>query len=316
MTTIAPFEDLTRREFIASTLAAALVIACGDDDEEDASDEASTRRIETPMGPVDIPVAPQRVICTAPYSWLALVDAGLPPLAFAGAGSNLPSRYAAVAASLPNVGVGTAIDYEAVLALDPDLILGMYIDGGTDENYRKLSEIAPMVLVRITTWDEQAAHYLDAVGQPEALQSIEQEYEAKCAAIRSTHAGKLAATKFALATGGTNDWNVYYPDFTTGVVLANAGLQFASAAVGKTGRYGQFSFEQVNVLADADVILLPGAANGGPADAAETLVGLENWSTLPAVAAGRVFYLKYLVPMSYGSALDLLDEFEAVLRSL
>src|SRR5688572_14600514 len=75
-------EDLTRRELMSSALAAALVIACGGDDDDATSPaEAATRRVDTPLGPVDVPTRPERVVVFDRRGTLGyLTDLGITPV--------------------------------------------------------------------------------------------------------------------------------------------------------------------------------------------------------------------------------------------
>jgi hypothetical protein len=54
-------EDVSRRGLMVGSLTTLLFVACGSDHEKDeAPSPATTRTVDTPLGPVDMPLRPDR----------------------------------------------------------------------------------------------------------------------------------------------------------------------------------------------------------------------------------------------------------------
>ncbi|RZL61076.1 MAG: ABC transporter substrate-binding protein, partial [Rhodococcus sp. (in: high G+C Gram-positive bacteria)] len=119
-------DDLSRRHFGAAaglSLAALFGAACssaGDDSGDTASD--STRTIETPMGPVTVPVNPQRVVSLDAYVGLQTLDElGAPVVATGTLGGGLRTLVSATSQELPSIGVTALgdVQLEAIAAAAP-----------------------------------------------------------------------------------------------------------------------------------------------------------------------------------------------------
>ena len=142
--TIPSIEDLTRREFMASTLAAALLIACGED-EESPADEIETRVIDTARGRLEVPVNPQRVVTLGATMDLQVADDLGASLVAAGGTVETRVHVSERARNLPVISGNDGTDIEAIVAASPDLILTNTSGTPDDITYSRLSEIAPTV---------------------------------------------------------------------------------------------------------------------------------------------------------------------------
>ena len=78
----------------------------------------------------------------------------------------------------------------------------------------------------------------------------------------------------------------------------------------------RYSLEQLNLLTDADAILLQTAANGQYSSEAQALVDSPVFKTLQAVAGGRVYPITNFFPASYQIVFELQNELEAVAKQL
>lgn len=315
-----PIEDATRREFItgvgAAALAAAFLAACGGDDGEEAT--PSTRTIETARGPVDVPVTPSKVVAVVNYAMNALFSLGVTPAGVPDgfADAVLPAERAMYDAA-PKVGQWDAIDVEQVAALQPDLILGLDIELNAPI-YDQLSQVAPTVFFSLegtSDWEKVTEEFAGAMGIASELTDLVDRYRARAAEVKAAHETKLAETKFVMANAFETGWVIWYPDASGAQVLSEAGVQWASAAAGKTGNYAEYSLEEVNLLEDADVILI--RANGGVFnEGSQAFLATPTVQSLPAVAAGHALPVANLFPMSYTQALALLDELDAILSQI
>ena len=116
-------EDISRRTLITSAFATALLIACGDDEPEEPV--ATTRTVQTIMGPVDIPTRLQRVVCLSSRGCLDVLDDLAAPLVATQHrnGGGVWERLTPKTQALPAIGIRPEIDFEAIVAAQPDLLL-------------------------------------------------------------------------------------------------------------------------------------------------------------------------------------------------
>ncbi|GAB2665913.1 iron-siderophore ABC transporter substrate-binding protein [Saccharopolyspora gloriosae] len=312
---------LSRRGLLqAATALAALGVAGCAGGAGGARPEGPTRRVETHQGPVDIPANPQRVVCLDQYATIALLDVGIRPAATVdGLDDWMPAQHLDTYRALPRVG-GYQPEFERVLAVRPDLIIGnsaFTLSGGS--TYEQLTGIAPTVILtsRVSgEWQEMALRAADIVNRPEPMNRLRDRYLERAAEIRKTYAAALERTRFNLvASFKSGSWNLCLPDSWSGVVLAEAGCRFGSAAEGRTGSAVEQSYEQLGVLNDTDVLFYQVNPDGQVDQAMQALLGQGSFQNLPAVRESGGTPFKNLYVFGYGQALGALDELEAVLRT-
>ncbi len=205
----------------------------------------------------------------------------------------------------PKLVGGEEINFEAVAALEPDLILGIY-SFMTQDNYDLLAEIAPTVAQPAryedgaTPWQEQMLITGRAFGMEADAQRVVAQAEGRFENAREHHPefdGQTAAVTFA--TEG--ELYVLEPtDLRT--------LLFTSLGFGLPDETGTISRERIDVL-DQDVLVFVGTDR-------ETLEDDELLQSLDAAREGRIVYfgdfstdfagaLGYSSPLSLPFALDL-----------
>jgi iron complex transport system substrate-binding protein len=184
---------------------------------------------------------------------------------------------------------GTILPYEAVAALQPDLIVVTW--GATERaDYDRLSEIAPTIPLLsdrdVDLWQDLAEVGGALVGDPAKAEALIAESEVQAASLLAELPG-LAGKTYAMANyvPGAAITVVADPEDGSAKVFSELGLEIdpdlLAIADGATGRV-DISLERIDEL-DADLLIM--LTNGAePAD-------IAGYSALPAVQKGAVAIL-------------------------
>ncbi|GAA1407059.1 hypothetical protein AUR04nite_04270 [Glutamicibacter uratoxydans] len=329
-----------RTRFAAAALSLALLAtgcAAGSNASSTASpvSEASTPSangtiaVDTAFGAVNIPSDPQRVVALEGGT-VPAVEAGLAPLATAGDSYDDSfgdvKLYDAVA-DLPSVLTPDGWDYEQIVALKPDLMIG-FVRGGDDASeelsaekkaeFEKLNAIAPTVLIRTNgsagTRDASLT-MAEILGNGEKARAEKKAYEDKVAQVRADYASQLAENKFA-AVDAYEDVTVYSKISWIGKILDDLKAPAVDVVKAEDSENGVFlSFEQLSKIEDATVIFYPEYTDG-TSDALTTLEGKATWTSLPAVKDGHAAGVTHFFPDNYGAAVRVVEQIEKVLKGL
>jgi iron complex transport system substrate-binding protein len=182
-----------------------------------------------------------------------------------------------------------SVNVEAVAAQRPDLILAVHSDL-TEENYERLSELAPTVAPPEgyvdygVPWQELAGMVGQAVGKSDEADALVADVEGRFDEIRSEHPEFQGATAImAMAYEGIY---VYGPEDPRSRLLAALGFELPAGLREVTGDEfgGNLSEERADML-DGDVIIWLDA------DDAEGPLGGPLYDTLPVHTEGREVFL-------------------------
>ncbi|MGK5733606.1 ABC transporter substrate-binding protein, partial [Streptomyces sp. URMC 124] len=234
-----------------------------------AGKDGKGRVIEASNGKVTVPAAPRRVVSIS-YATGALLDLGVEPVGTSAIDENnpvelLPSQVER-AKKITSIGSGIETNIEKVASLKPDLIV---VEGATafDWNVKKLEGIAPTLYFGIKTpvdllnAQEKIAQ---AVGKEDAFTKLKTDYRQKADKIKNTYGDKLKSVRWAVASSyGNGEFIVDTRTSWVGRILADVGAGFVKAADDGKEHEVTYSQEKIEVLSDADVILVPRAAATG-----------------------------------------------------
>lgn len=312
-----------------AAVAAIGLTGCGSSDEVEAT--ASTRTVQTPAGPVEVPTDPQRIVACG-YATLPLIQAGANLAAVCewtreldGMDAETRTAYDALPKVAPDGSVAD-LDFEAVTAADPDLIiLGVPARVREQLDMAKLEAIAPVVFNGPTTpaqWRTLGAEYADAAGVADSYGEFTDEYDARAAEI----AAKYEATLGGLTFGGVCDtcqsdagqfFREYTSSYTTNL-FDDLGLNFPGQPVNPEDEHGEYlSLEQLpESLGGVDVIVYGVQADGTLTAEMQALVDSPLWQALPAVKAGNVVAVKFGNSATHRTALLALDSIDEGLAAL
>ncbi|MEX1019336.1 MAG: iron-siderophore ABC transporter substrate-binding protein [Litorilinea sp.] len=254
--------------------------------------------IEHKHGSTTIESQPLRIVNVGLVEQDALLALGIVPVGttewFGGyPGSIWPwaqDELAALEGDVPAaLGSADGINFEAIAALDPDLILAVYA-GVTEDEYELLTQIAPTVaqpgeyVDYGVGWQELTTIVGRAVGQAAAAQALVDEVEARFAQIQAEHPAFVGAT--AVVATPYEGIYLYGPEDARGRLLTSLGFglpeELAEIAGDSFG--GNLSLERADLL-DLDVIIWL----ADPANADE--VGGPVYQSLSIHTEGREVFL-------------------------
>ncbi|MGB0662181.1 MAG: iron-siderophore ABC transporter substrate-binding protein [Pontibacterium sp.] len=226
--------------------------------------------IEHTFGKTVIETQPQRV-ATLDYSGADdLLALGIQPVAIRYWYGDFPKTLWPWASDYLNTQptvIGRSIDYEALAAARPDVILALW--SGIDERaYQKLSLIAPVVAVPKgrsdygLAWDERALLAGEATGRLEQAKVVVGEIQARFKAARQAYpqwSGQTASVVYA----GRGDLGVFGAQDVRPQTLAELGFKTPEAltALMPPGRFYVDLSREALPLIDANVIFWFSANN-------------------------------------------------------
>ena len=310
---------LTRKAAAVAVLLLALTIAaCGDDDDSSAPPASSASgasafpvTVQHKFGSTEIESEPERVVTVGYTDQDITLALGVVPVGvgdFLGGYDWRQRRWAqdALGGAEPKVVSGQEINFEAVAAQRPDLIVA--INAGLQKaDYEKLSQIAPTVAQSGDyidfgmPWDEQTLLVGKALGREQQAEDVVAGVEDKFAQVRKDHpefAGKTAI----LAYGGPDGYGAYATEDTRSRFLTDLGFKVPTKIDELAGDsfYVQFSQEQFRLM-DQDVVVMYGAQ----AD----ILANPVFKRLDAVKEDRVIYVdiddEFAGALGFSSALSL-----------
>ncbi|SDH50291.1 ABC transporter substrate-binding protein [Bosea robiniae] len=270
---------LSRRSFAAGGAAILAGSACA----------ASGRRVvNTPLGPVELPSEPRRVV--AIDSRISLEMALALDLPLIGYSHSRARPWVPVPASVPFLAAPP--DLEQILTLQPDLILCPDTSAYSEWwPLARLSRIAPVLPSNHRThWRGNLDSLAGWLQRTEAAGRTTAAYAEQIAGLRQRHDGVLRRSLLAAATYDPLKRRLVVRSDGTGYgfvmpaqVLADLGGRAVKA--GRLGPYGEVALESLgDVLGQVDGVLLIDLGDRAPA----ALAREPLWQRLPAVRAGHV----------------------------
>ncbi|WP_239126503.1 iron-siderophore ABC transporter substrate-binding protein [Asanoa siamensis] len=252
-------------------LLAAGLSACGSDDPTDAAPAAGSAAafpavIEHKYGTTTVPAEPKRIVVVGLVEQDALLALGITPVATTEWWGEQPGAIWPWAKDelggnpVPQVLKPTdGIEIEKVLALDPDLVLGVY-SGMTKEEYEKLSARVPTVpepkgvIDFGASWQELTRVVGAAVGKTAEAEKVISDIEARFAAARQ--ANPAFADKVAAVVTYYQGIYVYGSQDARGRFLKDLGFRLPDGLDALTGtEFGVTLSPEKTNLVDTDVLV-------------------------------------------------------------
>jgi iron complex transport system substrate-binding protein len=287
--------------------AACLCLALGFSSAAPADDATSyPLTIKHALGTTIIKKKPERVATVAWANHEVPLALGVVPVGFAKAAfgdDDGDGLLPWVAAKLKELGAqkpvlfneGDGIDFEAVAATRPDVILASY-SGLSQKDYATLSQIAPVVgfpdASWSTAWRDMIRLNSTAMGMEAEGRSLIARIENEISAASVRHpalAGKSAMFVTHLSSTDLSTINFYTSNDTRVKFFADLGLLIPKSVASNSapGKYsGSVSAERIDIFNDVDIVV----TYGGP-DLLKALEANPLTAKFPAVARRSVVVL-------------------------
>ncbi len=263
---------------------------------ETSEGEATEVTIEHYSGTDTVPVDPQTVVVMDTGVLLTLDALGIEVDAYGSLGVPAPDVYADVVDNPAFAPVGTAFepDYEAINALEPDLII---VATRSSSTYPDMSAIAPTVDLTLSADVDYVTAFRqrhEVIGQ---IFGIEAEVEAAMAEIEAeidrvrALTGDAGDALILLANGA--EISAYGPGSRFGMVHDVFGYGAANLSLEAEATHGDVvSFEFISEAApDALFVVDRSAAIGQDGETAAQVLDNELVTTTPAWVNDRVVYV-------------------------
>lgn len=257
--------------------------------------------IESALGTAEIPAAPERIVTLGQGSAETAIALGQIPVgveryewgsdetgylpwvheAVTKAGGELPTQFTG----------GEDIDIEAVLKLDPDVILAPW-SGITQEQYDILADIAPTVaypnLPWSTNWDEQIRIIGKALGKQTQADNLISDIEQTFADTAAAHPEYADITFSYIYTDGPGTLGVFLPEEQRVAMVSKLGLKVDPMVGTLPETEGTDSavigLEQAEKLADSDLVF----TFYSDAETRKQIEAQPLYAAIPAVQRGSL----------------------------
>jgi len=279
------------------------------------ADTASSncRIVQHAVGKTCVPLNPQRVVTLDPFSLENVLALGVQPVGFAISPDWLEKReYLRVRLSgIENAGDHSQPSLEKILALKPDLILGLELN--SKAAYRQLTQIAPTVLLNFKTsgqWKEILMQNADALGKTDVANELMANYYARLNDFKAQLGNNLQQLEVSIVRIYLNTISIYTSDTFIGSIIKDAGLTRPPTQT-QTGTL-DISKESLH-LADGDVIFLWSNETGQvQQDVKAEIAKLRTdplWKKLKGVQHNRVYEVpSYWIGSSILTAHAVIDD--------
>ena len=273
----------------------------------DAAPGEFPRVVRHAMGATTIEASPTRIVTLDPGELDAAVQLGFAPVGSAEYGSyNLPDYVLEAVKDITLVGTVAEPDLEAIIGLQPDLILSSKLRHA--ELYETLARIAPTVFAERpgVSFKENSRLYAQATGAEAAASEVVRRYEARVRALNAALPNPRPS--ISIVQMRPDGIRFYQTANFLGVVLRDLGFPRGEGE-NVDAFAADLSEEQLGAYADGEMIILAivdGAENAYASGVLESTL----WQQLPAVQRGKVLEVDSAVwigGVGYGAAFEVLD---------
>lgn len=303
---------------IMPMLAAAVDGNTESEPEATPADEATTRTVDTPNGPVEVPANPQRVIALGEEFMLSdILDLGIKPIAST---SSLPDGFYALD-EFDTSGIellsNTEPDIERIVALQPDMLIA-YTFLVDEFGYEFMSQLAPTVAIESSSYRDAYMSIASAFGQEEHAEERLAEYDATAEEYGEELGASERTASVATIYPGASDitlWLGGSADLPQALLDMGFTLEPSTEELEPTGSLNRafISLEQVSLISGEDLFMMQSENIEGETASLEEMTATDLWQRIPAVEADRVHIFDRLGYPGVAGRIRILDDIREAL---
>lgn len=280
--------------FLMGIFIVATISACNSNtlNKPNSTSTENCRIIQHAMGESCVPINPQRVVVLG-GGLDTVLSLGVKPVGSVQVHRGdfyLKNRLEGI----ESVGSSDEGNFEAILALNPDLILGAEFG---NSNYEVLSQIAPTVITEVQTsddWKKMLNKYAEALGKTDKAEQIMADYHARIEKFQAQMGDRLSETEVSIVRIYQDRIQIYLEDSFPGTIVADAGLPRPTDQTNTEQTFSMDISKESLHMADGYVIFVWtfGSNEEIAQDDQTELKQLKAdplWSELNAVQQGKVY---------------------------
>ncbi len=263
-----------------------------------SSTKSDCRIVKHAMGETCVPTNPQRVVTLDVVTLEDALALGIKPIGAVTSSVDWPHLQNKLE-GVENIGVVGEPNLEKVLALKPDLILGIDYQQNI---YNQSSQIAPTVMAKFENsgdWKEILALVGEALGKTETAERVMADYYARLEKFKTQMGDRLNQTEVSVVYLYPEMITLYTKAGFIGTVLEDAGLprppsqNLNADATGQKDSLSEIQYRISRELfryADGDVMFL--IANDGDPERQKVFKKLKAdplWSQLNVIQQGKAY---------------------------
>ncbi|HWV23156.1 MAG TPA: iron-siderophore ABC transporter substrate-binding protein [Thermomicrobiales bacterium] len=314
--------SLTRRAFAAIMTAAVPAVsvlrAFAQSASPDSMPTGGTRIFTDAMGEVEIPANPQRIVVLDGPMLDAALSVGVTPIgATTGfADDPFPAYLGDRTEGIANVGIITEPNLEAIIELEPDLIIGTKVRH--ESIHPVLIEIAPTVFSETVgaTWQNDFLLFTDAMNKKTEGENVIAQYRERIDAFKQATDGDRQDWRISIVRFLPGAVRLYYHKSFIGTILDDLEMPRAESQDSEdpVNWSEEISEEQIRLCDGTHIFACAWGATGDtPLEAYDAN---PLWHSLDAVKNDRLYWVDdeyWMVGIGYIAANKVMDDLEAFL---
>lgn len=287
---------------------------------EPAAIEGPTRTIMTGDREVIVPDDAQRIIALDVGTAVDMIALGVEPIGIVDYGRrDTIAFFSYPHQDIPSMGDSEGPNYEAILAQNPDLMVGRLENiGWLNDAEAQLAAIAPIALSDATSanWDEHLQFVGDAINKRAEADDLVATFDQRIKEFREAYAatGRNETETIAIIRSRASLFNIYANNYFITGLVKDAGLKMPEGYEDLPAR-NRLSLEELDTLSSDYLFVV--ARNEDEAGALAEARETPLWQLLPSVQKDQVYEVEFSIWVSgwnVGGANIVLDNlFEIVL---
>lgn len=297
----------------------------------EATESSETRSFTAGGETIEIPSDPTRIVACG-YAVLPLIQAGANLVGVCEWTRELDAMSPedlATYEELPKLAAEadvSTLDYEAITALEPDLII-MGVPSRAKEfvDLEALETLAPTIFLGPTApseWRTLGDSYADAANVGDSYGEFRTQYEARAEDIENSWSDEFSGVSFGSVCGNcgaeTGMFTREYRSSYTSNLLDDLGLDIPGQPADPADVHAEdLSIENLaQSFAGIDVIVYGVQADGSVLPGLADLMNTEGWKALPAVQAGNLIPIVNYSAATFETAIPALDSIDKGLAEI